>query len=100
VIWNLLHAIWNLILSIFETRITLLNPKEYPMKTLSFISIVTLLAMMSCKTPAPKAEPKTDNFQYLIEQFADLKIMRYPVIGFDDLTLKEKELVYYLSSCC
>jgi dipeptidyl-peptidase III len=67
------------------------------MKTVSFLSIVTIVTMMSCKTPAPKEEPKTDNFQYLIEQFADLKIMRYPVFGFDDLTLKEKELVYYLS---
>jgi len=53
--------------------------------------------MMSCKTPTPKEEPKTDNFQYLIEQFADLKIMRYPVQGFDELSLQEKELVYYLS---
>jgi len=53
--------------------------------------------MTSCKTPAPKEEPKTDNFQYLIEQFADLKVMRYPVLGFDDLSLKQKELVYYLS---
>ena len=53
--------------------------------------------MMSCKTPAPKEEPKTENFQYLIEQFADLKIMRYPVPGFDELTLKQKEMLYYLS---
>ena len=53
--------------------------------------------MMSCKTPAPKEEPKVENFQYLIEQFADLKIMRYPVPGFDELTLKQKEMLYYLS---
>jgi dipeptidyl-peptidase-3 len=67
------------------------------MKTLKVLSIVTLLAMMSCKTPAPKEELKTDNFQYLIEQFADLKIMRYPLPGFDELNLKDKELIYYLS---
>ncbi len=52
---------------------------------------------MSCKTPVPKEEPKVENFQYLIEQFADLKIMRYPVPGFDELTLKQKEMLYYLS---
>lgn len=53
--------------------------------------------MMSCKTPAPKEETIPDNFQYLIEQFADLKVMRYPVMGFDNLSPKQKELVYYLS---
>jgi len=67
------------------------------MKTQSLLLIVTLLAMISCKTPAPKEEPKTEKFQYLIEQFADLKIMRYPVMGFEELSLKEKELIYYLS---
>jgi dipeptidyl-peptidase-3 len=53
--------------------------------------------MMSCKTTPSKEESKKENFQYLIEQFADLKIMRYPVMGFEELSLKEKELLYYLS---
>ncbi|MEM7369296.1 MAG: dihydrofolate reductase [Bacteroidota bacterium] len=37
-----------------------------------------------------------DNFQYTAEQFADLKILRYPVPGFDQLSLQEKTLLYYL----
>lgn len=41
--------------------------------------------------------PLTDQFNYAVEQFADLQILRYQVHGFDDLTLKQKELVYYLS---
>lgn len=32
-----------------------------------------------------------------MEQFADLQILRYDVPGFEDLTLKQKELVYYLT---
>lgn len=32
-----------------------------------------------------------------MEQFADLQILRYRVPGFEDLTLKQKELVYYLT---
>lgn len=32
-----------------------------------------------------------------MEQFADLQILRYSVPGFEDLTLKQKELVYYLT---
>ena len=36
-------------------------------------------------------------FKYLMDEFADLKIMRYQVPGWDALTLKQKEYVYYLS---
>ena len=38
-----------------------------------------------------------DNFKYLTEQFADAKILRYQVPGFENLSLKQKTLVYYLS---
>jgi len=38
-----------------------------------------------------------EDFKFLVEQFADLKIMRYQVPGFEALTLQQKELVYYLS---
>ncbi len=37
------------------------------------------------------------NFSYLLEQFADIKIMRYPVPGFEELTIQQKELIYVLS---
>ncbi|MFH1121184.1 MAG: dihydrofolate reductase [Bacteroidota bacterium] len=40
---------------------------------------------------------KNQEFKFLSEQFADLKIMRYQVPGFDSLTLQQKELVCYLS---
>lgn len=38
-----------------------------------------------------------DNFSYSVEQFADIQMLRYRVPGFDDLTLKEKTFIYYLS---
>ncbi len=37
-----------------------------------------------------------DNFKYFSEQFADIMILRYNVPGFDELTLRQKKLVYYL----
>ena len=40
-------------------------------------------------------EEKT--FDYTVEQFADLQLLRYVVHGFEDLSLEQKELVYYLS---
>jgi dipeptidyl-peptidase-3 len=40
---------------------------------------------------------EVENFEYSVDQFADIEVLRYQVPGWDDLTLKEKELVYYLS---
>ncbi|MFY0482930.1 dipeptidyl-peptidase 3 family protein [Flavobacterium sp. PLA-1-15] len=36
-------------------------------------------------------------FEYVAEEFADIKVLRYQVPGWENLTLKEKELVYYLT---
>lgn len=38
-----------------------------------------------------------ENFNYIVEQFADLQLLRYRVTGFENLSLRQKELVYYLS---
>ena len=38
-----------------------------------------------------------DDFEYKIDEFADLKVIRYQIPGWDELTLKEKKLVYYLT---
>ncbi|WP_211359271.1 dipeptidyl-peptidase 3 family protein [Bizionia myxarmorum] len=53
-----------------------------------------------------KSEPKADpaetetkvvaDFDHNVEQFADIKILRYQIPGWDNLTLKEQKLVYYL----
>lgn len=40
---------------------------------------------------------KEEPFNYSLEQFSDLQILRYKVEGFEQLSLKQKELVYYLS---
>lgn len=40
---------------------------------------------------------KNDSFQYVVDRFADLQILRYRVAGFDELSLEQKILVYYLS---
>lgn len=36
-------------------------------------------------------------FEYVVEQFADIKVLRYQIPGWENLTLKEQELVYYLT---
>tara|TARA_Y100000746_G_scaffold222733_1_gene223477 strand:+ start:11142 stop:13085 length:1944 start_codon:yes stop_codon:yes gene_type:complete len=37
------------------------------------------------------------DFEYKVDEFADLKVIRYQIPGWDELTLKEKKLVYYLT---
>lgn len=69
------------------------------MKQLLFLSTILLIMTVSCKNQS-KEEAKTNDdasFQFFVEQFADVKIMRYPVMGFEELTLKQKTMLYYLS---
>ena len=50
-------------------------------------------ALVSCSDKAAQ----NGEFKYLIDEFADLKIMRYHVPGWDALSLQQKEYVYHLS---
>ena len=44
-----------------------------------------------------KNEPDVKEFSYNVEQFADIKVLRYKIPGWENLTLKEQKLVYYLT---
>lgn len=59
-----------------------------------FVSITlgaTALLCASCQKNQPK------EFNYNVDKFYDLEILRYQVPGFDELTLQQKTLAYYLS---
>ena len=61
----------------------------------------------SCKNESKTNENTTANaveintdataFNYSVEQFSDIKILRYQIPGWENLTLKEQKLVYYLT---
>lgn len=40
---------------------------------------------------------ENEQFKYTIDQFADLKVMRYKIPGWESLSLKQKTYVYYLA---
>ena len=42
-------------------------------------------------------QKKEQSFQYSVDKFYDLEILRYQVKGFDELSLQQKTLIYYLS---
>ena len=60
----------------------------------SMAAALTLLA--ACGGPS-KTTATADKFDYTVEQFADLQILRYRVPGFEELSLAQKKLVYYLT---
>ena len=64
-------------------------------KTMMQMAMTTML-LTACGTSG-KENVSADDFDYTVEQFADLQILRYKVKDFDKLSLKQKELVYYLS---
>ena len=53
-------------------------------------------ALVSCSDNDVKTG-QNDDFKYLVDEFADLKIMRYQVPGWDDLSLQQKKYVYHLA---
>ncbi len=54
---------------------------------------MTMTGLMTACSDVKKA---ADDFQYADEKFADIQMLRYKVEGFDQLTLKQKKLIYYL----
>ena len=67
------------------------------MKKLVLYALMSLALLTGCSNQEHKTAPENLKFNYTVEQFADLQILRYRVTGFEDLTLQQKELVYYLS---
>lgn len=64
------------------------------MKKLTLFFMAAIL--MACS--AEKATtPKIEDFNYTVEKFADVEILRFRVPDFEKLSLKQKELIYYLN---
>ncbi|MFH4964262.1 dihydrofolate reductase [Gaetbulibacter sp. M235] len=72
------------------------------LKSILGLSIVALF-LASCGNE--KSNQQTEDltvkdsvqFNYNVEQFADIKILRYQIPGWEQLTLKEQKLAYYLT---
>lgn len=54
-------------------------------------------ALLTACSGSKTTTAEADKFDYTVEQFADLQILRYRVPGFENLSLQQKELVYYLT---
>ncbi len=53
--------------------------------------------VIACAAVSLLCACQKQTFRYTVDKFYDLEILRYDVPGFNDLTLQQKTLVYYLS---
>ncbi|MBA6152991.1 dipeptidyl-peptidase 3 family protein [Gelidibacter maritimus] len=76
------------------------------LKSIFGIALAMSFAFACKNDPKTSTDPNTTTveakkadapFDYTVEQFADVKILRYQIPGWDNLTLKEQKLVYYLT---
>lgn len=64
------------------------------------IIFATIIAgiLGSCSVEKKEESVKIEgDFNYFVEQFADIKVLRYQIPGFEELSLKEQKLVYFLT---
>ena len=57
--------------------------------------LISMAMLSSLAVTASAAEDK--NFDYHVDRFADIEVLRYEVPEFNDLTLNQKLMIYYLS---
>lgn len=72
------------------------------MKTRTFLgALMTTIVMASCaENTEPKTVPETQettDFEWIVEDFADLRVLRYQIPGWEQLSLQQQKLVYYLT---
>lgn len=63
------------------------------LKIMTFIAF-TVFGLMGAGC---KSEQDKTTFKYLADEFADIKVIRFQVPGWDSLTFKQKEYIYHLS---
>ena len=60
--------------------------------------LIMILGIAGLLTACGSSDKEAQNgeFKYLVDEFADLKVMRYQIPGWEELTLQQKEYIYYL----
>lgn len=62
-----------------------------------FVTLLVVAIALSACGDAKKTTNNEDLIDYTVEQFADLQLLRYHVPGFEELSLNQKKLIYYLT---
>ena len=67
------------------------------MKRISIMMMIVGTAAMLAGCDAPANKAGEEDFKYTIDSFADLKVMRYRIPGWENLSLQQKEYAYHLA---
>lgn len=68
--------------------------KLYP-SLMIFLSLVVAVSCNETKKENPKNEPQ--EFDYQVDRFADIEVLRFEVDQWNELSLQQKKYIYYLS---
>ena len=63
------------------------------MKSIAKFAAIALVAATSCQTK----NSNDKEFNYVVDRFADIEVLRYKVPGFEELQPRQKALIYYLT---
>jgi len=61
------------------------------------LSVMTIISLNACKNATQPASAASDDFNYFVEQFEDMRVLRYKLPGFESLSLQQKKYIYFLS---
>lgn len=61
------------------------------------LTLIFMTSMLMAFGTEKGKTPRMEDFKYSVDKFADIEILRYRVPDFEKLSLKQKELVYYLN---
>ena len=61
------------------------------------LTLFVIMASIMASVATPSSASKRNKFQWQIDSFDDIKVLRYQVHGFEELPLQQKELIYYLN---
>ena len=64
-----------------------------------YLKVIAMLGLGTAAISCGQASQgdKVEGFKYLLDEFADIKVIRYTVPGWEDLSLRQKEYVYHLA---
>jgi len=74
-----------------------MNIKRSSVMLLALSMVISVILAAGCKKKTSPSEATPQEFQWTVDQFADLRVLRYKVPGFEELSAAQKELIYYLS---
>ena len=61
------------------------------------MAIVSLGAPSCIELKQPQEQVQTEEFKWVVDTFDDIKVLQYKVPGFENLSLDQKKLIYYLN---